>query len=41
MVTTIITNKINLFNKNNSFNLFNKMVYVHKVDSKKDLLKGF
>ena len=31
MVTNKITNKISFFNKNNSFNLFNKMVYVHET----------
>ena len=31
IVTNKITNKISFFNKNNSFNLFNKMVYVHET----------
>ena len=31
LVTNKITNKISLFNKNNSFNLFNKMVHVHET----------
>ena len=41
MVTNKIANKITLFNKNNSFNLFNKMVYVHKMTITKPYSKAF
>ena len=41
MVTNKIANKINLFNKNNSFNLFNKMVYVNKITTTKTYSKAF
>ena len=41
MVTNKIANKIILFNKNNSFNLFNKMVYVHKMTTTKTYSKAF
>ena len=41
MATNKIPNKINLFNENNSFNLFNKMVYVHKMVITKTYSKAF
>ena len=41
MVTNKIVKKINLFNENNSFNLFNKMVYVYKMTITKTYLKAF
>ena len=41
MVANKIANKINLFKENNSFNLFNKMVYVHKMTITKTYLEAF
>ena len=41
MVTNKIANIINLFNENNSFNLFNKMVYIHKMTITKTYSKAF
>ena len=41
MVKNKIAKKINLFDKNNSFNLFNKMIYFHKMTITKTHSKVF